>query len=880
MLESKQVVEQISRKDYVRSEFFIAPTQSIKENEYDDKLDNVATSQFDNHEGDNQSMKIKKLNSEKAEILNKNYQLNEHVKQLTKQLESMNVQSNYFIEDLENSSSSDPSKSSKPPSTYKPESFKISGETSELGNKYYGPQSSSFMIETLKNTQFINDNNSSRNYLDIDSDIKFEGSLIKKPLPKLKPGISTSENLNIIYRLVEKFFSNLSSNYYKTFISKHQLLDFVRDYPNIDNNIWENDDDLLLLIMVLIISIIRITPVELRDIFNLPSSECGAYIDNLIHNDLIYNFEKLRHNLVNESTLTIQSYILCTEYYFIEQRYEECWSMMFHTCSIAYSIGLHVTQRLKLNKLNDIDLNTNIDTTLDENEYDEMEDITKLKIWFSLRILSDKVCSVLGRPNPISFQVNSIILKYNQNYSNINLRKNTTSILLRIGLSECLRLSNMMLIENFMIDFTMTDLLNLSSEFEKEIYLLELYLTEIENDSSHASTEIVSSTTSNSSGGHGGVSEIVGSVSTSYEINDSNGSDGHDSFNELSYDESNYLPIKIEKIDLLNDLVVFYINKAKLFEPFIVKFNKADDDSILILTNLTNSIINFLKLIITIFREFEEKISKKRVYYLKVGKYFRINFPFLNSFIYQGIVIIFTMLNYKSKDFAKLKFNEKFDNQGFLKSLKSQLTILLDINQSFEERIWSINTIYLINRNLGLIESIEKHIYQNNFDEEFANALLNQPNFQQQQSQSAANNLGIINGSPISINSNTQCTSNYLMNFNFNDPFWITNPDNLPYYLGSPNQEFHNQAEEETKHNNFKDMEIDSESRGSFRSTQFIQNQTHHEQPLTQPGKEFTSLNDQFNQTQIGKPKLSFDEEKHKKIKLDDFIHSEFDKQN
>lgn len=927
---------------------------------------------------DNIGSTINRLKDENQYMLNKNVQLHELNKQLLGKLNQYTSESNYMNVDDQGSFNKNLEESDLNHVHGKaPESFKISGETSESGDKYYGPQSSKYMIESLKNSQFMDTNNYPQNYLDKDNEIKVGKSLIKKPLPVLMPGLSAQENLRLIYRLVEKFFQNYSSNYYKIFISKLHIMNFLDTYDSINNNLWENDDDLLVLIMILIFALERLTPVEIIDLFNIKNNDYNNFIYNLIHNNLFYNFEKLRHNLINESILTIQSYILCTEYYFVEQRYEECWSMMFHTCSIAFSIGLHVTGKLKLNEINlnqdqvsnnstahsnDKDDSNISDESMDE--VDEFEDISKLKVWFSLRILSDKVCSILGRPNPISIQMNSKIIKYNQNYSSINLKQNKTSILLRIGLSECIRLSNMMLIENFMIDFTINDLLNLNSRFEKEINLLEMYLMEIDsNVSSNAASadeniESVDSGYTGSAGPTSGGSEGLssenmdtnsagsmalstsasggssrsadvsktakmstesitnshhneGSSNQSGSTNYETGQEDLDTSRELSYDESNYLPLRIEKINLLNDLIVFYVNKAKLFEPFIIKFNKNENDSILIMKNLSNSIINFLKLIYKFFNKFEIQLSKKNLNYVKIGKYFRTNFPFLNSFIYQGVIIIFTLLNYKLKDFVQLKYNDKFDNRGFLSELKLQLLNLLSVDYNFNEKIWSINITYLVNKNLEILDIISQQqrlmevqpsdqqygmreqqkanniLEHQMFDAANASAGnegLNPPSNSQMNetptggvfnNMNAMNNVGGMTNNPSDI-----------IGFNLNDPFWITNPDNLPYYLGSPNEELQRQAEEELKNINQSNREGDN----SLRNLRTPNNNPEFQQPQPQSNKDFLSVNNQYEmwaqadknqanakaQSERKENHRQADQSQSKKVKLernlDDFI--------
>lgn len=140
------------------------------------------------------------------------------------------------------------------------EGVQISGETSELGPKYYGPQSSNFMIENLKNKSTGHGDNDSSSEALLEEEGKFpeiteeptEPSISsgkdskenksniwamssKKPLPrllqmdawdyKLSLGSYNKDNLKIISQLVEKLF--LSNDYYECFLSKRQMLEFL-----------------------------------------------------------------------------------------------------------------------------------------------------------------------------------------------------------------------------------------------------------------------------------------------------------------------------------------------------------------------------------------------------------------------------------------------------------------------------------------------------------------------------------------------------------------------------------------------------------------------------------------------------------------------------
>lgn len=262
--------------------------------------------------------------------------------------------------------------------------IKIAGETSETGEKYYGPQSSSFMIESLKSSrtesematpgsellkdefheksQLLNsemernvnsntpkreETQAKRNPPKTENDEMFQKSMTKKKLPYILPQPDDwGKNFGVIVILAESFFEQ--NEYYQTFINKLDVFDFLDGYKLIKENEWEHDDDLLLLYMILILLVVRSTPRQFSQLGLLGENDT-SYNKSLkkLTKNLFFHFERLRHNLINESICTITSYILCTEWYLIEQRYEESWSMMFHTCSIAYAIGLHAMRKLR-----------------------------------------------------------------------------------------------------------------------------------------------------------------------------------------------------------------------------------------------------------------------------------------------------------------------------------------------------------------------------------------------------------------------------------------------------------------------------------------------------------------------------------------------------
>lgn len=433
---------------------------------------------------------------------------------------------------------------------------------------------------------------------------------------------------------------------------------------------------------------------------------------------LFKNFEALRHNLLLESIITVQAYLLCLEWYFIQQKYEECWSMLFHTCSIAFSLGIHVMGKFRA-----------------ENESFE-EDIARYKVWLALRNISGQICSVLGRPNPVSMQVNSVVMMSSAAaISKLELSKYKIHVLLKGGLGECLRLSNMMLIENFMIDFTLKDLLQLDSKFEEEINILEYFLTNEEQEGE----ETMSPT-------------------------------------KQTFD----LPRTLSKSCIISDLIIFYINRSKLFEPFIVKFQEQEQSAVII-QSIYASLMKFLDAILEFLDLFFEPLIDKYVddssNYLKEVKFdkqFRLFHPYLNSFIYQGVIVIFTFLHYQDKAFinytnmpdAPINYEECLD------FFESKLHSLLSYEKKFEKvsldtnRLWSTNFTHLAKKNLDVISYIRQKRaakLQQEYDSEAFDRELE--DYHAQIEAGLGDNF---------------------VGFYVRDPFWITNPDNLPYYISSP----------------------------------------------------------------------------------------------
>ncbi|PIS57378.1 hypothetical protein CJI97_000414 [Candidozyma auris] len=691
---------------------------------------------------------VELLRKEKLAVLHENFKLSQKNSELRSKLQTLGRTQNAEHDDEHG--------------------IEIAGETTELGEKYYGPSSSNYMIEALRskkdqNEESVSKSDSSSTPLnnechptkkkqdgsesDMDTDGHHGIAFAKKSLPWLIHQDGTHEkNLHVIKKLVGFFFEHST---YRSFISKPLLLEFVDNYDRITDKDWENDDDLLLLHMVLILAVSRLTPKSYNDL-RLSDKPVDSIValhkrcQCLVKNVLYRGFTKLRHNLLNESIMTVQAYILCTEWYFIDQRYEESWSMLFHCCAVAYAIGLHVMVNMRTtndsleeapvklaamsgkedSKDGSADNKVKVEDKDDglSQEDESGGDIPRFKVWFALKYMCGQLCSVLGRPNPISIQVNSVVLftSNQESLQKIRLDSEKTQVQLKMGLSECLRLSNMMLIESFMMNFTIQDVMRLDARFKEECEKLKWF------------------------------------VSQEYQASHSSPTD--------SVDAACHMPLTVEREPAIVDLIILHINRAKLLEPFSNQFLGPEENRYLI-EAMCESISRFLDYTVEFCKDFLSRVTPqflnsegRALSRTKLGKVFRMDHPFLNSFMYQGIIVIFTLLNYKAKEFVQ------GESDTFLKHVEQRLNDLLQLSSQLTEqlredvRLWSTNILYLINKDLQHINTLlkkRKDHHQNNSEKN-----------------------GDLNNEEL----------DKILGFSFKDPFWL-NAENIPYYLSSPSDD-------------------------------------------------------------------------------------------
>lgn len=478
----------------------------------------------------------------------------------------------------------------------------ISGETTEDGEKYYGPQSAEYMTRSLQGT--------------IDQSFPAEAEPIKqepldapgttaesmrwpqrkssyhqrlKRLPNLILGSKPSSeampdvhslNKNAIAYLINNFFDR--DLYHQTLLSRTQVLENLELFDNVSDEEWEQDDDLLLLNSILLCSVEALTPRECMHLGIMPHDSAAAdyqvFIHHLTHKVLLRSILELRHNLLSESHLTVASYILCAEWYFHDRQYEESFSMIFHATGVAYAIGLHIIGDLR--RLN----GQEPQEMAEDHEAQVQSDFTRFKTWFGLKFVAGQICSILGRPNPILVRASEAIMRNAAELSSI-LENDFQRAMLKIGLSECLRLSNTMLIESFMMDILEQDLSQLDSKFYSEIHVCELLLSKMTSANQSAA---------------------------------------------------------------LYDLVLLLIHRAKLLHPFVAKF-AGKSTAPAICDNLIKSLQNAIRYLSDLIAQFRNDVMLRFEMELDLqlstrtriaAKIFSLNFPFLSLLVHQGLIVM------------------------------------------------------------------------------------------------------------------------------------------------------------------------------------------------------------------------------------------------
>ncbi|GME68403.1 unnamed protein product [[Candida] boidinii] len=291
---------------------------------------------------------------------------------------------------------------------------------------------------------------------------------------------NSKENIDLIIKVVKRF-SHLR-NYYSTFIDMNKVIKFLNNYNNIKE--WNNDDDLLLIITIIITT--------LR---SLPEND-KLITDNKLNflalrEPLYKQYRNLKNGIRTDTLTCLQSFILECEDLFYCDFIEKSWNLLFRIVCSSYSLGLHVYDKSIIEVLKNVDTSSSNNNESNNNSSKKKGSINgsianapmmgftnnispinlaekhpRAAVWFVINFLSATLCSVLGRPNPVTFSFSPLLKNY-------QIRLNY-----KIAISELIKRSTNMLIESYKIDIDYKLVCNIDEEFVNEAIVYEKILSD------------------------------------------------------------------------------------------------------------------------------------------------------------------------------------------------------------------------------------------------------------------------------------------------------------------------------------------------------------------------------------------------------------------
>ncbi|CDK28142.1 unnamed protein product [Kuraishia capsulata CBS 1993] len=513
--------------------------------------------------------------------------------------------------------------------------------------RYYGPNSTEYMIsQTSTKTENGTNDSDYDNFMKMRRQISQKRDLpilIDVPLEslskiKVRRQLATSpKNIELIIKLVKRFFMFKTHNI--NFVSEKPLIDFLNNYTRMKE--WSHDDEMLLVLAILITVLRSLEP------------------DNalLVENNLSYakmrgtlykQFKNLRNGVSIDTVTNLQAYVIECEDLFYNDQPEKSWTLLFRIVSSAYSLGLHVFDK-------------NIVKTL-KNEVGEksLEVIRKhprTSLWLTINFLSAVLCSILGRPNPVTFTFQPLL-------RNCEIRLNY-----KIGISELIKKSTQVLIESYKVEIDYSTILEIDEEFENEIIIYEKILS----DRRAARLEPGSNTFKAS------LIRIPLRITKDRKTKRRR-SASVTALNELPSDltftiQKRYEG-KMEKYSLLEtdceticDLILVYGNRAKFHQHFMSQ-HKSSAKSCL------DSVIKVLDHFLALVEILKDKMDTTD---------FQSIYPFFYCFAYQSFVVIYT--------FLMMGLPLVYDFFDEIKLIRSKLQNLFE---KVGEELWRPSTIRIV----------------------------------------------------------------------------------------------------------------------------------------------------------------------------------------
>lgn len=312
---------------------------------------------------------------------------------------------------------------------------------------YYGPNSTRYM---MKSSMSRNEISEFDDFVRIKRQIKQKRSLPQLVKPKINSAkarrVAAKENMEAITGLIKKFFH--LKVHYMNYISPKPILDLFDKYEEI--KVWNrgDQDQLLLAIMIMIVSLRSIPPND-----PLLTKYGLSYHNN--RESLYKQYKNLKRGIQLETTTSLRAYVLECEDLFFNGEIEKSWHLLFHLVGSAYSLGLHVYDE-------------SIVTALKSAHCEKAGDIIirnpKTSLWLIINFISATLCSVLGRPNPVTFNFQPLLKNY-------EIRLNY-----KIALADLVKRSTSILIDSYKLPIDQSTVLGIDEMFVNEVLIYEKIL--------------------------------------------------------------------------------------------------------------------------------------------------------------------------------------------------------------------------------------------------------------------------------------------------------------------------------------------------------------------------------------------------------------------
>ncbi|KAG7840959.1 hypothetical protein KL942_001947 [Ogataea angusta] len=521
-----------------------------------------------------------------------------------------------------------------------------SGTSKPAGPMYYGPNSTRFMISrALSNADvgefddFINVKRQMKQKRQLPILYDVDSEKAKSMTAKQK----TQENISLIRKLVCKFFH--LRFHYINYLEQAPLLAFLDNYKNAKT--WKDDDDTLLLIIIMLIVVLRSVPASdpLFQEYNLTYERTRP---------LLYKqYRNLKSGIQVETTTSLRAYILeCEDLYFNNQ-IERSWYLLFRIVSAAYSLGLHVYDE------------TIADTLKKENSEAALDIVKKnqrASLWFVINFVSATLCSVLGRPNPVTFTFQPLLRNY-------EIRLNY-----KIGLAELVKKSTNILIDSYKVNINFDTIMEIDEAFVSEILIYEKILAdtrEVRNykgrdrsKPSYITLPVIDKKArrrnSFKSLSQLNLNQLLNScpLDIRFTILRPCGTEPEEKFCLLDTD-----------CDTINDLIMLYGNRAKFHQHFMSNYQKSLEsclDSVL-------KVLEHAQLLVELHNNFFHKPSFHDIY------------PFFYTFFYQTLVVMYTVMH--------LGYNKLYMYSDTIGAIRQQLLHLFEI---VELNYWRPNVVRIM----------------------------------------------------------------------------------------------------------------------------------------------------------------------------------------